>query len=445
MCGLWVCAADGLGPGLDLDPQSHIDDAAMRAKLLQLISVGVRSFMIAFDDVEAEEPEPPYSSAAEAQAAVANRCCIAMYDAMFSQEACERSVEQPAPMFLFCPTEYCGRIAQPGTVGSAYLSSLGKELLGIIDVCWTGEEIISPTISLEDIVAVSNSIGVGHGDAGSGRRIVLWDNYHANDYDQGRRIYLGPYDGREAGLLSSPLLAGILTNPNVQYECNYIPLATLGLFVAAQQSQQPYDPATAVGQAVASWMKRFGDPITTEDVALLVDLCYLPYAHGPRAVDLLRQLDELHLLADGFAVDGAPGAAAAMESLASNFYVRGDAIAGLFERLTEIRQRELCYALYPYLWDLKEEMDVLCRYVQWLCRTTTTTGGGVAAAGDYQDDELAETEYPKFEMIYRGGMLSELQRRVPLARNVHAAGGLSDLPAGTVSHFRRGRPAPARL
>ena len=40
----------------DLDPESHEDDAAMRAKLLQLVSVGVRSFMIAFDDVEAGEP-----------------------------------------------------------------------------------------------------------------------------------------------------------------------------------------------------------------------------------------------------------------------------------------------------------------------------------------------------------------------------------------------------
>jgi hypothetical protein len=35
------------------------------------------------------------------------------------------------------------------------------------------------TISLADIRAVSQACG--------GRRICVWDNLHANDYDQGRR------------------------------------------------------------------------------------------------------------------------------------------------------------------------------------------------------------------------------------------------------------------
>ena len=42
----------GLGPGLDLDPGDAEDSAAMVAKLRQLVDVGVRSFMIAFDDVD---------------------------------------------------------------------------------------------------------------------------------------------------------------------------------------------------------------------------------------------------------------------------------------------------------------------------------------------------------------------------------------------------------
>eukprot|EP01043_Picozoa_sp_COSAG02_P031303 COSAG02_NODE_2036_length_10039_cov_174.290040_3_plen_393_part_00 len=305
----------GLGPGLDLDPESYSDDAAMRAKLLQLVSIGVTSFMIAFDDVEAGDATGPYSSAAEAQAAVANRCCVTMYEVAFSQQLQqdeERSADVLAPMFMFCPTEYCGRIAQPGTVGSAYLAALGRELLGIIDVCWTGEEIISPTVSLADVTAVSGAIGVGHGDRV--RRIVLWDNYHANDYDQGRRIYLGPYSGRDTALLSSPVLGGILSNPNVQYECNFIPLATLGLFVAHADA---YDPAAAVQVAVQRWATRFGDPMRVDDVELLVDLCYLPYQHGCRAADLLQELDQLHTLADGVALDPAAGGAAAVIALAS--------------------------------------------------------------------------------------------------------------------------------
>lgn len=432
--------------------------------------------MVAFDDVEAGDVAKPYSSVGEAQAAVANRCCIAMYDAMFATNSLEPRVgpsgqrQEVAPMFLFCPTEYCGRIAQPGTVGSAYLSSLGRELLPIIDVCWTGEEIISPTITMDDVVAVSESVGVGHHAEAAGvqRRILLWDNYHANDYDQGRRIYLGPYADRETSLLSSPLLAGILSNPNVQYECNYIPLATLGLFVAnATAGGRGYDPELAAEVAVASWTGRFGDPVTQEDVralpnatfvvsarkpfdftcvwhsvdqvALLVDLCYLPYKHGTRGTDLIQQLDELHLLADTYTLDPAPARGAAIRALTSKFHRRAGAVAGLFARLTEIRQRELCYAIYPYLWDLKEEMDVLSRYVGWLCRTSTDDEDTSGDKQDlYEDDEQPETIYPKFELIYRGGMLAELQRRVPLARDVQEA---YRLPGGTVSHFRR-LPAP---
>ena len=59
----------------------------------------------------------------------------------------------------------CGRIAQPGTDGSAYLAALGKELLPIIDICWTGEEIISPTITAADVLRVSQVCCQKHDDS----------------------------------------------------------------------------------------------------------------------------------------------------------------------------------------------------------------------------------------------------------------------------------------
>lgn len=54
---------------------------------------------------------------------------------------------------------------------------------------------------------------------------VIWDNIHANDYDP-RRLFLGPYDGRSADII--PYVRGVLTNPNCEFEANYIPLHTLG-------------------------------------------------------------------------------------------------------------------------------------------------------------------------------------------------------------------------
>ena len=53
---------------------------------------------------------------------------------------------------------------------------------------------------------------------------VIWDNLHANDYDQ-RRLFLGPYAGRSVAL--HPRLNGILTNPNCEYGANYIAIHTL--------------------------------------------------------------------------------------------------------------------------------------------------------------------------------------------------------------------------
>lgn len=53
---------------------------------------------------------------------------------------------------------------------------------------------------------------------------MIWDNLHANDYDQ-RRLFLGPYSGRSTSLISK--LNGVLTNPNCEYGANYIPIHTL--------------------------------------------------------------------------------------------------------------------------------------------------------------------------------------------------------------------------
>lgn len=53
---------------------------------------------------------------------------------------------------------------------------------------------------------------------------VIWDNLHANDYDQSR-LYLGPYDGRPPDVKS--VLRGVLTNPNCEYNVNFVAFHTL--------------------------------------------------------------------------------------------------------------------------------------------------------------------------------------------------------------------------
>ena len=71
-----------------------------------------------------------------------------------------------------------------------------------------------------------------------GRAPLIWDNLHANDYDR-KRLFLGPYSGRPAELM--PRLKGVLTNPNCEFEANYIDMHTLMQWVHATGSTSQSD------------------------------------------------------------------------------------------------------------------------------------------------------------------------------------------------------------
>lgn len=78
-----------------------------------------------------------------------------------------------------------------------------------------GPKVISKTLPVSSIEELAKVLQ---------RPPVIWDNLHANDYDQ-RRLFLGPYAGRSISLL--PRLKGVLTNPNCEYGANYVALHTL--------------------------------------------------------------------------------------------------------------------------------------------------------------------------------------------------------------------------
>lgn len=84
-----------------------------------------------------------------------------------------------------------------------------------IDILWTGPKVISKNLSVESIQEVTEVLR---------RPPVIWDNLHANDYDQ-KRVFLGPYAGRSPELI--PLLKGVLTNPNCEFNANQIAIHTL--------------------------------------------------------------------------------------------------------------------------------------------------------------------------------------------------------------------------
>lgn len=103
----------------------------------------------------------------------------------------------------------------PNVASSEYLNTLGSKLAQEIDIMWTGPKVISRLLTVESIEEITEVLR---------RPPVIWDNLHANDYDQ-KRVFLGPYAGRSPDLI--PKLRGVLTNPNCEYGANFIAIHTL--------------------------------------------------------------------------------------------------------------------------------------------------------------------------------------------------------------------------
>lgn len=195
-------------PGLDITYSSLKDTAALKRKLDQVSQFGCEHFALLFDDIESEmtkSDKEVFSSFAHAQVTISND----IYNHL--------NRNQPnRPNFLFCPTQYCSTRAVPSVSESEYLSTIGQKLHASIDIMWTGSKVISKTLTAEELLEITEVFK---------RKPVIWDNLHANDYDQ-KRVFLGPYSGRSPELIA--LLRGVVTNPNCEFHANSVAIHTLG-------------------------------------------------------------------------------------------------------------------------------------------------------------------------------------------------------------------------
>lgn len=358
-----ICFVYGLSPGLDIRYSERAEIHRLQGRFEQMRSLGCRDFCVLFDDIPEQMrrvDRKRYGSLAAAQAHVAN--------AVF------RWLREDAPRtrMFFCPTAYCGRMAEQGVGGKDYLSVLGKELLPDIQVFWTGPEIISHQITPAAARELAEVLR---------RKPVIWDNLHANDYD-GRRFFCGPYAGRAAELKSE--VAGVLSNPNNEFPLNYVPVRTLGKFV---QSDKGWNPRRAYLQAMREWLRRFGtcgEAISLRDLVLFGDCYYLPHEEGPEAEALYQQAKR--------AVTGATTS----KSAKTMFLKRAKRLREFCLRLTNLRERRLFWALSRRVWELREELDLLERFVR------SVSEKGVRKGLFRSDYHLSGT--------YRGGVVARLQR-----------------------------------
>lgn len=313
-----------LAPGLDLNWADGEDRRTLGEKFAGVQRLGIEHFAVLFDDI-------PYAADRAAQAREQVAAAHHVMDALWPGGQ--------TGLLLLCPTEYCADRAQPGVAASPYLRALGEGLRPGVEVLWTGPEVVSTHISAGSILEVNRVLR---------RRVVIWDNLHANDYTL-RRVHLGPYAGRPLELRG--LVAGILSNPNNQAGANTPGLLSLADYAAAGAD---WTPEGSLDRALTAWLPDFGagpdGPPTLEDLRLIAHMLYLPGGLGPlalRVLDAARQLTHPQLDADE------------REALVRELQAAQRRVMRVLRVLEAGANRDLLFDLHPYLVDVGEELQRL--------------------------------------------------------------------------------------
>lgn len=182
---------------------------------------------------------------------------------------------------------------------------------------------------------------------------------------------------------------GVLSNPNCEYEANFVPLKSLGLWIN-QTPNNLYQARHALQLGIEEWFPEFGQTtihnLEIEDLSFMCDIFYLPHKHGDRAQKFIEQFKFLLKT---------PSSHIGWQETSREFLSSCNKLMELYEKMTEISNRGILYSLYNYLWEVKEECAIIANYVQWLAT-----------------DKKAPFSADAFPKIYRGGFVADLQREL---------------------------------
>lgn len=249
-----VRVAFAVSPGLTIDDAAADDRAALLAKCVRMLDLGVDWFLLALDDI------PMAPDLAARQADLANE----LLDGVRAHD--------PHAEVMCCPTEYLG--TQP----SPYLVALAARLEADVDLLWTGPTVCSPVITAADAASWWAPLAP--------HRIVLWDNVPVNDGALANRLHLGPYEGRDPAIADH--LHGVLLNPMPQARASMITLASAAAFLAAPGAHD----------TVATWTQAIDD-VGTADLRPLARACADGATRPASALPLHTLIDELEVELDG--------------------------------------------------------------------------------------------------------------------------------------------------
>lgn len=175
----------GLSPAELFRDYSANDQALLKAKLDAINALQPDILCILFDDMPGDFPD------------LAQRQLTIVADILSHSHAAHHIV---------CPSYYSfDPVLEEifGAMPSDYLQQLGASLPAKVDVFWTGDKVISPSISPASLAKIQHILK---------RKTLVWDNGFAND---GKKtadyLPLAKVQGRDSSLLGSS--AGVVINP----------------------------------------------------------------------------------------------------------------------------------------------------------------------------------------------------------------------------------------
>ncbi len=239
-----------LSPGVDYDPASNADRAAVLAKFRAMQqATGMRWFGLLMDDISVAID----ATTATQQAALANDVLAALR---------ENDLEA---RLLFVPTVYHGQPDGFSVSKRQYLGALST-LDASIPVVWTGPGIFSESIARADVAPAAALVG---------RPLLLWDNFPANDLIYTRRLFLNPLTGRDADLADPAVVSGLLANPMWAPAANRLPVGSVLRWL---RDPEAYAESTAGSATVPPEWTADGLPPEMREWVRLFDVRALPEA-----------------------------------------------------------------------------------------------------------------------------------------------------------------------
>ncbi|GAB3380984.1 protein O-GlcNAcase [Spongiibacter taiwanensis] len=195
----------GLQWGVGLSPAglqatcNQADLATLSAKLASIRQLQIDTLWLLFDDLPAGNPE---------LAANQLRVAECVLDSL------------PQTRIAVCPSYYSfDPILEEifGDCPAGYFEQLNAGLPPSVDLLWTGNKVVSESISAADIAAATATLG---------RPPLLWDNYPVNDGRKTSRfLHLAPFSQR-AGI-DPARCRGHFSNPMNQFSLNQLALTSL--------------------------------------------------------------------------------------------------------------------------------------------------------------------------------------------------------------------------